>query len=325
MDRLDRLQRRHPVAGFPIAVVYKYVDDTGPFLAALITYYAFVSLFPLLLLSTTILGFVLAGNPELQEQVLDSALSQLPVVGEQLGDPQGLGGGTVGVVIGVLGALYGGLGVAQAVQHMMNTAWTVPRNDRPNPILARGRSLLLLATAGVAVLGTTALSTIGTGGAGSFGGLVRVLVLVASVLINAVVFTFVFRLATTRKLSVRDVLPGALIAAVLWQLLQTFGVSYVSRVMDSASAVNGVFALVLGLLAFLYLAAVAGVLCVEINVVRVDRLYPRALLTPFTDAVQLTPGDRRSYTGKAKAERLKGFETVHVTFDQPDRDGDPPR
>ncbi len=320
MDRLDRLQRRHPVAGFPIAVIYKYVDDSGPFLAALITYYAFVSLFPLLLLSTTILGFVLAGDPELQQRVLDSALSQLPVVGEQLGDPRGLGGGTLGIVVGVLGALYGGLGVAQAVQYAMNTAWTVPRNDRPNPILARGRSLLLLATAGLAVLGTTALSTVGTGGAGSFGALMRTLVLIASILINAVVFTFAFRLATARRLTLRDVLPGALIAAVLWQLLQTFGVTYVSRVMDSASAVNGVFALVLGLLAFLYLAAVAGVLCVEINVVRVDKLYPRALLTPFTDDVDLTPGDRRSYTGKAKAQRLKGFETVHVTFDPPDRD-----
>ena len=322
VDRLDRLQRRHPAASFPIAVVYKYVDDSGPFLAALITYYAFVSLFPLLLLSSTILGSVLAGNPELQQRLLDSALSQLPVVGDQLGEPQGLSGGTLAVVVGVLGALYGGLGVAQAVQHAMNTAWTVPRNNRPNPFLARGRSLLLLATAGLAVIGTTALSTVGAGGAGSLGMAVRALVLIASVVINAVVFTFAFRLATSRRLTVRDVLPGALTAAVLWQLLQTFGVTYVSRVMDSASAVNGVFALVLGLLAFLYLASVVGVLCVEINVVRVDRLYPRALLTPFTDAVDLTPGDRRSYTGKAKAERLKGFETVHVTFDERDRDRD---
>ncbi|SDF21511.1 inner membrane protein YhjD [Blastococcus aurantiacus] len=328
MDRLDRLQRRHPAAGFPIAVVYKYVDDSGPFLAALITYYAFVSMFPLLLLSSTILGAVLDGNPELQERLIDSALSQLPVVGEQLGEPQGLSGGTLGAVVGILGALYGGLGVAQAVQHAMNTAWNVPRNNRPNPFLARGRSLLLLATAGLTVIGTTALSTLGSGAAGSFGMVVQALVLVASVLINAVVFTFAFLLATTRELGVRDVLPGSLLAAVLWQLLQTFGVTYVSRVMESASAVNGVFALVLGLLAFLYLAAVAGVLCIEINVVRVDKLYPRALLTPFTDAVDLTPGDRRSYTGKAKAERLKGFETVHVTFDertprpQPERDGD---
>ena len=318
-DRLDRLQRRHPAAGFPIAVVYKYVDDSGPYLAALITYYAFVSLFPLLLLSSTILAHVLAGNPELQQRLIDSALHQFPVVGEQLGEPRALSGGAPGVVIGVLGALYGGLGVAQAVQHAMNTAWAVPRNDRPNPFLARGRSLLLLATAGVAVIGTTALSTLGASGAGSLGTALRVLALVASVLINAVVFVFAFRLATARHVTVRQVLPGAVTAAVLWQLLQTFGVTYVGHVIGSASAVNGVFALVLGLLAFLYLSAVLGVLCVEINVVRVDRLYPRALLTPFTDAVELTPGDRRSYTGSAKAERQKGFETVHVTFDQPNR------
>src|SRR4051812_30748360 len=155
-DKLDRLQRRHPAAGFPIAVVYKYVDDSGPYLAALITYYAFVSLFPLLLLASTILGRVLAGNPELQQRLIESALHQLPVVGEQLGDPRGLSGGTTAVVVGVLGALYGGLGVAQAVQHAMNTAWAVPRNNRPNPFLARGRSLLLLGIGGTAVIGTTA-------------------------------------------------------------------------------------------------------------------------------------------------------------------------
>ncbi|WP_369138986.1 YihY/virulence factor BrkB family protein [Modestobacter versicolor] len=320
-DKLDRLQRRHRAAGFPIAVVYKYVDDSGPYLAALITYYAFVSLFPLLLLFSTVLSSVLAGDPELQARLLDSALSQFPVVGDQLGTPEELSGGVFGVVVGILGALYGGLGVAQAVQYAMNTAWSVPRNSRPNPFLARGRSLLLLGTAGLAVLGTTALSTLGSGNAGSLGTALRTLALIGSVTVNAVVFVFAFRLATARHLTVRQVAPGALLAAVLWQLLQTFGVAYVSRVVSSASATNGVFALVLGLLAFLYLAAVVGVLCVEINVVHVDRLWPRALLTPFTDDVDLTAGDRRSYTGLAKAQRQKGFETVHVTFDPPDRGG----
>jgi membrane protein len=318
-EKLDRLQRRHRAAGFPIAVVYKYVDDSGPYLAALITYYAFVSLFPLLLLMSTILGHVLVGNPELQQRLIDSTLSQFPVVGEQLGEPRGLSGGVLGVVIGVLGALYGGLGVAQAVQYAMNTAWSVPRNNRPNPFLARGRSLLLLGTAGLAVVGTTALSTLGAGNAGSLGTALRTLALVGSVGVNAIVFVFAFRLATARHLTIRQVLPGALTAAVLWQLLQTFGVGYVGHVVSNASATNGVFALVLGLLAFLYLAAVIGVLCIEINVVRVLHLYPRALLTPFTDAVDLTPGDRRSYTDQAKAQRSKGFETVHVTFDPPDR------
>jgi YihY family inner membrane protein len=318
-DRLDRLQRRHPVAGFPIAVVYKYVDDSGPYLAALITYYAFVSLFPLLLLMSTVLGTVLDGDPELQARLIDSALSQFPVVGDQLGAPQELSGGVLGVLVGVLGSLYGGLGVAQAVQYAMNTAWAVPRNSRPNPFLARGRSLLLLGTAGLAVIGTTALSAVGARGDGVAGVVLQVLLFLAAIAVNAVVFVFAFRLATPRHLTVRQVLPGAVTAAVLWQLLQTFGVTYVGHVMDTASATNGVFALVLGLLAFLYLAAVVGVLCVEINVVLVDELYPRALLTPFTDDVELTAGDERSYTGLAKAQRSKGFQEVEVTFDPPDR------
>ena len=61
-ERLDRFQQRHPGAGFPLAVIYKYVDDSGAYLAALIAYYGFVSLFPLLLLLSTVLGFVLPGT-----------------------------------------------------------------------------------------------------------------------------------------------------------------------------------------------------------------------------------------------------------------------
>src|ERR1700750_2883952 len=164
--RLDHSQQRHPGAGFPLAVIYKYADDSGAYLAALIAYYGFVSFFPLLLLLSTILSFVLAGHPSLQQDVINSALGQFPVVGAQLGDPSHLGGGTTGFIIGIVGSLYGGLGVAQAGQYAMNTAWRVPRNDRPNPFKARGRSLLLLATAGVTVIGTTVLSTFGGTGAG---------------------------------------------------------------------------------------------------------------------------------------------------------------
>ena len=317
-NRVDRLQQRHPGAGFPLAVIYKYVDDSGGYLAALIAYYAFVSLFPLLLLFSTVLGFVLAGDASLQHRVLGSTLSQFPVVGSELGDPKHLGGGTVGLVVGILGSLYGGLGVAQAVQYAMNTAWRVPRNNRPNPFKARGRSLLLLGTAGLAVIGTTVLSAIGAGGAGSFGPALKILTLAVSIVVNAAVFVVAFRIATARDLSIREVAPGAIAAAVIWQLLQSFGVLYVSQVVKGASATNGVFALVLGLLAFFYLTAVAVVFCVEVNVVRVDNLHPRSLLTPFTDNVTLTPGDRRAYTDQATAQRSKGFETVNVDFDQPE-------
>jgi YihY family inner membrane protein len=316
-ERLDRFQRKHPWAGFPLAVVYKYFDDFGAYLAALLTYYGFVSLFPLLLLLSTVLGFVLAGDQSLQHEVLTSALHQFPVIGGDLAQPKRLGGGPVGLVVGIAGSLYGGLGVAQAFQYAANTAWGVPRNNRPNPIKARGRSLLLLATAGLAVMGTTALSIVGGGGAGALGAAGRYLVLAASVAVNIAVFIFAFRFAPARRLSVRDMVPGAVAAAVIWQLLQSFGVLYVRHVIEHASATNAVFALVLGLLAFLYITATAILLSVEINVVRVNRMYPRSLLTPFTDNVTLTTGDRRAYSRQAKAQRSKGFEHVDVNFDPP--------
>jgi len=116
-----------------------------------------------------------------------------------------------------------------------------------------------------------------------------------------------FRIATTRELSVRDVAPGAIAAAIVWQLLQSVGIVYVGHVVKGASATNGVFAVVLRLLAFLYITATVVVLCAEINAVRVDRLHPRALLSPFTDNVDLTPGDRRAYATQAEAQRSKGF------------------
>jgi membrane protein len=313
-QRVDDFQRRHPSAGFPLGVVYKYVDDQGGYLAALVAYYGFVSLFPLLLLLSTILGFVLTGDPGLQHRVLSSALHQFPVVGTQLRDPSRIGGGTVGLIVGLVASVYGGLGVAQAVQHLMNTAWRVPRNSRPNPLKGRLRSLGLLATAGVAILGTTLLSALGS--ALSLGLVGSCVTLAASVALNALVFVVVFRLATARALSLREVAPGALLGALIWQLLQSFGVFYVRRVVGRASETNGVFAIVLGLLAFLYLAAVLLVFCVEMNVVRVERLYPRSLLTPFTDDVVLTSGDRQAYSDQAETQRMKGFEDIDVHFDQ---------
>jgi membrane protein len=125
-ERLDRFQRKHQWAGFPLAVAYKYFDDFGAYLAALLTYYGFVSLFPLLLLLSTVLGFVLSGDQRLQHEVLTSALQQFPLIGEDLARPKHLGGGTVGLIVGIAGSLYGGLGVAQAFQYAMNTVCPWP-------------------------------------------------------------------------------------------------------------------------------------------------------------------------------------------------------
>ena len=322
-ERLDAFQRRHRWAGFPLAVVYKFADDQAGYLAALISYYGFVSLFPLLLLLTSLLGFALQGSPELQRDILDSALSQFPVIGEQLARPGGLQGSGTAVVVGVVGSLYGALGVAQAFQNAMNVLWAVPRHRRPNPVLSRLRSLLLLGTAGLAIIGTTVLSALAaSAGAFGWGGgpVARVAAALLAVLLNAAVFMLAFRIGTAHRLRPRQIVPGALLAAVVWQLLQSFGGAYVGHVVKDATATNSVFAVVLGLVAWIYLGAVTVLLAVEVNVVRAKRLWPRALLTPFTDDVQLTRGDRRAYTGYARAQSAKGFETVDVRFDEPPPD-----
>jgi membrane protein len=317
-ERLDRFQQRHHWAGFPLAVVYKFTDDQGAYLAALITYYGFLSVFPLLLLLSSVLGFLLQGNPKLQQEILDSALAQFPVIGQQLGDPRGLRGSTVAVVIGLIGSLYGALGVAQATQNAMNTMWAVPRNRRPNPITSRLRSLLLLGVGGLTFLVSSTLSGFGTTRLALVTNLHEALQLGAtglSIAVSGAFFVFLFRWSTTRDLSRMDVLPGAIGAALLWQLLQTFGAVYVGGVVRNADATNGVFAIVLGLIAYVYLATVSLLICGQVNVVRVRHLYPRTLLTPFTDDVDLTDADQRAYISYARAQRTKEFESVDVTFE----------
>jgi membrane protein len=318
---VDRWQRRFPPVAFPLGVLYKFFDDQGNYLAAVVTYYAFIAIFPLLLLGTSILGFFLQGNAGLQQQLLDSALAQFPIIGEQLGR-EGIHGSTGGVVVGTIAALYGAMGLGQAIQNTVNTAWSVPRNSRPNPFLLRLRSLVLLATGGVAVLGVSVMSTVANNTkvfGGHFNGGLRMLVTVASVCIVAAMLTLLFRLATTREHALRHAMPGAVTLALLWQALQVVGAWYVQHALTSHNQMNATFALVLGLVGFIYLFAVAGVLGIEVNVVIARKLWPRALLTPFTDAVDLTEADRRAYAGYALMQRHKGFETVAVTFDG--RDG----
>nr|WP_255669636.1 YihY/virulence factor BrkB family protein [Aeromicrobium wangtongii] len=301
-----------------MAIVYKYFDDQGAYLSAIITYYAFIAIFPLLLLSTSILGFVLQDNPGLRNRLLDSALSQFPIVGDQLGRPEGLQGSAGAIVVGALTATYGAMGLGQALQNAANIAWSVPRNSRANPILLRLRSLAFLLVSGLGVMAlaivTSVLSNpgvLGTDLGPTLGWLVRL----ASFLLTVVIFASIFRLVSLGRARLRAVLPGAFVTGVFWQVLQFVGNTYVREVIGKAdNQVNQTFALVLGLVAFIYIASIMVVMGLEVNVVLRRRLYPRALLTPFTDNVILTEADERAYAAYAKSQRHKGFETVEVTF-----------
>ncbi|MDQ6648765.1 MAG: YihY/virulence factor BrkB family protein, partial [Actinomycetota bacterium] len=229
-----------------------------------------------------------------------------------------------GLAVGLIGTLYGGLGVAQALQNALNRVWTVPRNRRPNPIKARLRSLGLLGVLGAGVVLTSVLSALSSAArsyGAELGAGVRVLLVVAAVLVNVALFLAAFRALTARSVTTRQVLPGAVIAGVSWQLLQSVGTYYIGHTLRGATEIYGLFGLVLGLVAWLHLEALVVVLSAEINVVLARRLWPRSLLTPFTDNVSLTPADEAAYSSYADTETYKGFEEVSVQFDPAHRSG----
>ena len=303
----------------PIGVVFKFFDDQGGYLAAVLTYYAFVAIFPILLIASSVLGFVLQGHPALQQEILSSALAQFPIVGDQLGRPEGIQGSTSAVVVGTLAALYGVVGLGQAAQNAVNVTWAIPRNSRLNPVVSRLRSLLWLVLAGLALVLIAVLTSLGSHlevfGA-ELGTGVGWLAGAATVVLNTGVLAVMIRFSTPQKERLREVIPGAAAIAVLWQLLQVLGGVYVEHVIQKAGQMNAVFAVVLGLVALLYIANVIAMLGLEINVVLAKRLYPRALLTPFTDSVQLTEADEKVYREYAQAQRHKGFERVRVSFEE---------
>jgi membrane protein len=312
-DRMDGFQQQRAWLAFPFAVVRKFGEDQAGNLAALIAYYAFFSFFPLMLALTTVLGYVLASHPQVAQQVVGSVISQFPVVGDQLKDvSHPLHGNVFALVVGLAGALWAGLGIANSAQTAMNTVWQVPIAARPNFFKRTLRSLLLVVVLGVAVLATTVISGF-TSGADSYGfgagAGIRILGIVVALGVNIVIFAAAFRVLTDKSVGTRDVLPGAIFAAVGWQALQLLGGWYIAHTIKGASNTYGTFAIVIGLLTFFYVAAQITLFGAELNVVRSQHLWPRSLMQPPG-----TPADREAYQGYAQTQQHQPDERIHTEF-----------
>ena len=274
---LDRWQRRHGPAAFVVAVVRKFVDDRASGHAALIAYYAFFSIFPLLLVFVSVLGFVLEDDPELQADVVDSALARIPIVGAQLDDSvEPLTGSGVALAIGLAGALWAGLGVTLALGRAFDAIWDVPRLEQRGALKARAVGLVVLVVLGAALVGSTAASAAAIGGA--IGPVAEQLgALSVALVANAVIALAVFGLLTARPVHVRELLPGVALAAVGTLALQAAGAWFVDATVTRASDTYGAFALVIGLLSWFFLLAQLLLLAAELNVVLRRRLWPRSL------------------------------------------------
>ena len=206
--------------------------------------------------------------------------------------------------IGALAALYGAMGLGQALQNTQHVAWSVPRNSRPNPFYARVKTLLLLLTAGLSLLAVTIVSTVASTTdvfTEVIGDGIKGCSRCSRSLVVGTGLTYLFRFAATGQHSFWRAAPGGFTLAVLWQLLQLGGAAYVDRVLVNTSSMTKTFGLVLGLIGFLWIGAVMAVLATEVNVVLARRLWPRALLTPFTDNVRLTEADRSAPTPSTPA------------------------
>ncbi|CAN5347499.1 hypothetical protein BH20ACT24_BH20ACT24_11640 [soil metagenome] len=309
LDRADRFQQGRRWLAFPFAVLKKFGDDKAGNLAALIAYYGFFSLFPLLLVLFTLLSIFLGPDSALAKSIQDSALAQFPIIGDDIQkNIHTISGSGVALAIGIVGALWGGLGVTQAAQNAMNEIWDVPKKQRPTFVESRLRGLGMLALLGSMTLLSTVLAGLGTAGGEFFP--LKLLGLVGSLALNFGVFLFSFRVLTDRDLSWRDVLPGAAVASILWGAAQVLGGYYVNNQVQGASDTYGFFGLVIGLLAWLYLGATLMLYSAEINVVLVNRLWPRSLsLEP-----PLTEGDERVLRRGAEVEE-RSEQDVHVRFE----------
>jgi YihY family inner membrane protein len=310
LHALDRRQQQSPRLSFIAAVIKKFTDDQAGQLAALIAYYGFVSMFPLLLVLVTVLGFVLQGDPGEQQRILDGALGQFPLIRDQL-TLHSLRGSGLGLTIGAVGSLLAGVGIAGATQNAFNRIWSVPFKDRPNFLYARLRGLRMLALLGTLFIFST--SAAGFVGSSSHAAVAVIAGVVVAFALNLALFMTAFKLLTAVEVAWRDLLPGVIVATVCWQLLQHLGGYYVDHELKRTGPLYGVFALVLGLLAWLFIGAQLTIFAAEVNVVRLRRLWPRSFFSdPLLDA------DRRALASSAEAEERVAEENVEVSFDAPE-------
>ena len=311
---VDAWQQRHRVLAFTFAIFKKFGDDQAGNLVGLLTYYAFVATFPLLLALSGILGVVLKGDPSLQASIQTSALAEFPIIGTQLSSQIGvasLGHSAPALIIGILGAILGGRGLGNALQNTLNSLWNVPKVIRPGFPSNYLRSFGLLGLLGAGTIVTTAAASLV--GAGHMLGLsgvpIKTLAFALSTAIDFGLFFAAFRIAAAKIVATRDLLMGAILSSIAWQILLSVAGIIISHYLKHAQAIAGFFGVVLGLLAWFGLQATATVYAIEADVVRAHHLWPRSITQP-----PLTPADQKFLQEATAVEKRRPEQKITVEF-----------
>lgn len=309
LTSIDNFQRSHRLAGFIYAVIKKYGDDEAGYQAALLTYYGFLSIFPLLLVLTTILGVLVGSHPTLQKTIVDSLTGYIPVLGDQLSNHvHTLHRSGPALLIGLLFTLYGARGVADAFRHGINHIWQVPKVKRDSFPQSVAKSLTLIVVGGAGFMLASLISTYASAVAGH-GLIFRLLSSFISMFILFWVFVLLLKLSLPEHIGLKQTRAGAASAAIGLVILQLLGSYLLARQLKNLDALYSSFAIALGLLFWIYLQAQMLYYSVEVATVKDHGLWPRSLT-----GNSLTVADKRVYARQAEKEQVLEKEDVSATF-----------
>jgi YihY family inner membrane protein len=261
-----------------VGIVVKYREDRGQQYAALLSYYGFISMFPLLLLFVAILSVLLEESPSLRDKIIDSILGRLPVLGTQINDEIDGGLQVHGAlfVVGAVALLWAGLKVVRHAQDAFNDQWDVPPLEQPSMVIKAVRGTLTLLVLGAGIVAATIVT-----GLAAFlpdlGGSQRFVGALIAIVANTLFLFASYEILTQPRIGFRALFPGAVVGGTLLWLLQLVGGNYVTRVVANASDVYGAFAGVFGLLIWIALLARVVLLSGELNVVLNRHAWPRSL------------------------------------------------
>jgi YihY family inner membrane protein len=276
INTIDNFQRRHRFPGFVYAVIKKYGDDDTGYQAALLTYYGFLSLFPLLLVITTLTSAVTDSHSELQKAVTDGVTDYFPVLGNQLSSHvTTLHQSGPALIVGILLTLYGARGVADAFRRGINHVWATPRDKLEGFPKAPLKSLAIILIGGLGLLLASVVA--GVAAAAGHGIEFRALSLCLNFIVLFGLFLFLIKFSLPNHVAVKDIRLGAITAAVGLLVLQTFGGYILTRELKNLDALYSYFALSLGLLFWIYLQAQVLYYSAQIAIVHSQKLWPRSL------------------------------------------------
>jgi uncharacterized BrkB/YihY/UPF0761 family membrane protein len=313
VGKVDQWQRHTPVVSVPYAVIKKFGNDNANLVVVALAWYGFTAIFPLLLVVTTVLGSI--GARSLGTGVINT-LHQFPVIGQSFNseNPSALHGSTIGLVVGLIGLLYGAQGVTQNAQLAMSTVWNIPQHERTGFLPRLGRSFAALVTIGGAFLINAFATTYTNSTHGNL--LIYIPVLVGLVIINIGLYYAAFTLLTAKAIGPRGLIPGAIAGGIIFTVLITLGTGLLTHQLKHTSATYGAFGTVIGIVAFLLLLAKLSIYAAELNPVLSRKLYPRAL--PLIK--DPTEADLRVLSSVVYQEQQRKDQAIGVGFgdDAPD-------